>query len=183
MKKCALVVGHKPESPGACNETYGICEFEFNNNLVDRIMESLVDPIDPDGGIELVKVLRRTYKELPDDINKLEPDFVVSFHCNAFNKKTSGTETLYYHNSKTGKKMAEAFQRNMVTALDLPNRGIKGKGVEDRGGHLLRYTNAPCVLIEPIFIDNDSDFDRMSMVKELFIHAIQKSLFESADLV
>ncbi|UCG13233.1 MAG: N-acetylmuramoyl-L-alanine amidase [Deltaproteobacteria bacterium] len=26
-----------------------------------------------------------------------------------------------------------------------------------RGGYLLRYTNAPCVIAEPFFIDNDED--------------------------
>jgi N-acetylmuramoyl-L-alanine amidase len=183
MKRCALVVGHKPDKPGACNETYNVCEFNFNDNLIDSIMESLVDPIDPHGGIDLVKVLRKTYSNLPNEINELNPDFVVSFHCNAFNKKASGTETLYYHTSERGKKIAQKFQDNMVTVLHLPDRGIKGKRVEDRGGHLLRYVKAPCILIEPFFIDNDSDFERITNVRQSFVTAIQKSLFEAADLV
>jgi N-acetylmuramoyl-L-alanine amidase len=183
MKKCVLVVGHKETSPGACNETYNICEFAFNDNLIEQIRTSLVDAIDPDGGIEIVVVYRDTYKGLPSKINDLNPDFVVSFHCNAFNKKVSGTETLYYKSSKRGKKIAELFQNNMVQVLGLSNRGIKPKGSEDRGGYLLRYTNAPAVLIEPIFIDNDSDFEHFTMKRQLFITAIQKSLFEAADVV
>jgi len=183
MKKCALIVGHKSESPGACNETYNICEFEFNNNLVDRIMQSFNDPVDPHATVELVKVLRKTYKGLPDDVNRLNPDFAVSFHCNAFNKTASGTETLFYHRSETGKKMAQIFQKNMVHVLGLKDRGIAGKTTEDRGGHLLRYTNCPCVLIEPFFIDNDLDFEKMSAVKQHFIMAIQKSIYEAAELV
>lgn len=183
MKKCALVVGHKPSSPGACNKTYRICEYEFNDSLIEQIRTSLVDAIDPDGGIEIVVVYRDTYKGLPFEINKLNPDFVVSFHCNAFNTKASGTETLYYQSSKKGKKIAEIFQNNMVQVLGLPNRGIKPKGSEDRGGYLLRYTNAPAVLIEPIFIDNDIDFEQFTMKRQLFITAIQKSLFEAADVV
>jgi len=183
MKKCALIVGHKPDARGACNETYNICEFEFNNALVDDIMKSLVDSIDPDGGIELIKVLRKTYRQLPDDVNELNPDFSVSFHCNAYNKQASGTETLYYHRSERGKKIAQIFQKNMTTVLGLKNRGIAGKKTEDRGGHLLRYTKAPCVLIEPFFIDNDKDFEKMTEERDRFIMAIQKSLFEAADLV
>ena len=183
MKKCALVVGHKPDQPGACNKTYNICEFEFNNNLIDRVMNSLVDPVDPDGGMDLVKVLRNTYKTLPDDINKLNPDFIISFHANAYNGKFSGTETLYYKGSVKGRKMAEIFQRNMVTVLKLKDRGIEGRDTEDRGGHLLKYTNAPCIIIEPFFIDNDSDFERVSEVKEFLIMAIQRSLFEIADII
>jgi N-acetylmuramoyl-L-alanine amidase len=183
MKKCALVVGHKPHSPGACNESSGICEFELNNELVDLIISRLSSSVDPDGGIELVKVLRNTYKGLPDDINKLEPDFVVSFHCNAYNKRASGTETLFYHKSMKGKKIAELFQENMLYILELPNRGVKGISVEDRGGNLLRYTNAPCVLIEPFFIDNDNDLRRYTANKLMFVQAIHKSLFEAADVV
>jgi len=183
MKKCALVVGHKPGSPGACNETQGICEFELNNELVDLIMSRLSSSVEPDGGIELVKVLRNTYRGLPSDINELNPDFVVSFHCNAFNKRASGTETLYYHKSVKGKKIADIFQSNMRYILELPDRGTKGIDVEDRGGHLLKYTNAPCVLVEPFFIDNDKDFNKYVSNKLMFVQAIHKSLFEAADVV
>ncbi|KKK66742.1 hypothetical protein LCGC14_2961020, partial [marine sediment metagenome] len=31
---------------------------------------------------------------------------------------------------------------------------------EDRGGYLLRYTKAPCILAEPFFIDNNDDLAR-----------------------
>ncbi|MFQ5788088.1 MAG: hypothetical protein ACE5H1_08930 [Thermodesulfobacteriota bacterium] len=33
MKKCALVIGHKKNSPGAVNETTGTTEFNFNDQL------------------------------------------------------------------------------------------------------------------------------------------------------
>lgn len=183
MKKCALVVGHKPTRAGACNQTYRICEYELNYNLVDLIMESLRDSVDPDGGIELIKVLRKEYPDLPFEINKLNPDFIVSFHANSFNEKVSGTETLYCYGSTRGEKVARIFQRNMVTALGLPDRGILPKRERERGGHILRYTEAPAILLEPFFIDNDSDFERFVLVKQLFISAIQKSLFEVADII
>ena len=41
--------------------------------------------------------------------------------------------------------------------LDLPNRGAKPKTAEDRGGYLLMNTDAPCVIAEPFFIDNNKD--------------------------
>ena len=40
------------------------------------------------------------------------------------------------------------------------NLGVKPKKSEDRGGYLLRYTHAPCVIAEPFFIDNDEDLAR-----------------------
>jgi len=178
MKRCALVIGHRADRPGACNKTYNICEFEFNSKLVNNIMASFADPIEPNVNIELIKVLRRTYKELPNDINKLNPDFIVSFHCNAFNGKTSGTETLYYYKSEKSRKAAEIFQKNLVKALNLPDRGIKGKGEEDRGGYLLKNTNAPCVLIEPFFIDNDKEFEIVQSLRNNLIVSVQLSIIE-----
>jgi N-acetylmuramoyl-L-alanine amidase len=109
---------------------------------------------------EVQRVYRRTHKELPDDINALEPDFIVSLHCNAFNTQVSGTEVLYYDKSEKGKKMAEILLKHLVEHLKLGNRGIKPKTAEDRGGYLLCYTKAPCVISEPFFIDNDDDLAR-----------------------
>jgi N-acetylmuramoyl-L-alanine amidase len=67
---------------------------------------------------------------------------------------------LYYHRSEKGKKMAEILLSHLVDHLKLAKRGIKQKTSEDRGGYLLRYTKAPCVIAEPFFIDNDDDLTR-----------------------
>ncbi len=56
--------------------------------------------------------------------------------------------------------MAEIVLDHLVEYLKLPNRGVKPRSAEDRGGYLLRYTHAPCVIAEPFFIDNDSDLAR-----------------------
>ena len=154
MKKlCALVIGHKKKSSGARNIGANLTEFDFNEELARRIEVSTVET-------EIQRVYRRTYKTLPDDINELEPDFIVSLHCNAFDRKVSGTEVLYYYKSKKGKRLARILLRHLVNHLQLPNRGIKPKTTEDRGGYLLRYTKAPCVIGEPFFIDIDDDLAR-----------------------
>ena len=152
-KLCALVIGHNKRSPGAINVNSKLTEFDFNEDLALRVEKGI-------GKTQVQRVYRRTYKELPDDINALGPDFTVSLHCNAFNKKVSGTEILYYHRSEKGKKMAQILLNYLVEHLKLPNRGIKPKASEDRGGYLLRYTKSPCVIAEPFFVDNDDDLAR-----------------------
>ncbi len=152
-KLCALVIGHKKSSPGAVNEKTGLTEFDFNEDLAIRI-EKAVEKT------QIQRVYRRTWDKLPADINALKPHFVLSPHCNAYNGQVSGTEVLYYHKSEVGKTIAEILQRGLVDFLGLPDRGIKPKTSEDRGGYLLRYTNAPCVIAEPFFIDNDDDLAR-----------------------
>jgi N-acetylmuramoyl-L-alanine amidase len=126
--------------------------------------------------ISVQRVYRRTYKQLPSDINELSSDFIISLHCNAFNKNASGTEVLYYHKSELGKKSAEILQDELVGALSLKNRGIKPRSVEDRGGHLLKYTNAPCIISEPFFIDNDSDLDVVMKNRDKIISAYSNAI-------
>ena len=151
--KVALIVGHKESSPGAGNEERGISEYAFNNELAHDISDKLGEV---DIACEIV--YRNEYSKLPFEINlNVKPDFIVSLHCNAFDTHATGTEVLYYHSSSSGKHMAEVLQKEIVNALKLRDRGVKEKHTEDRGGYLLRYTDAPCVICEPFFIDNDVD--------------------------
>lgn len=150
MNKCALVIGHKKSSPGASNKNSGLTEFTFNEALAMEI-ESEVS------GVKAQRVYRRTYSSLPDDINELNPDFIVSLHCNAFISTETGAEVLYYHHSTKGKLIADILNTHLIKALGLKDRGIKPKTSEDRGGFFIKKTYASCVIAEPFFIDNDSD--------------------------
>ncbi len=173
---CALVIGHKKSSPGAVNPRLGLSEFEFNENLA-LLIERLTQ------GVEVQRIYRRTYASLPEDINALAPDFVVSLHCNAFNGQASGTEVLYYHRSRRGKLLAEIIQRRLVGHLGLPDRGLKPCTAEDRGGYLLRYTKAPCVICEPFFIDNDQDLARAQEDLEGLALAYAQALDEAGKVL
>lgn len=175
--KVALVIGHKKSSPGACNSTYGICEFEFNDRLVQKI-DCLIDE-----RCESEIIYRDEYKALPDKVNQLNPNFVVCFHANAFDTHVSGAETLYYYKSKRGKKIAEIFQNKLVSNLKLNNRGIKAKSSEQRGGYMLKYTNAPCIILEPFFIDNDVECKKMSGDWKKLASACRDSIYEVIEKV
>lgn len=168
---CALVIGHKKTSPGAANASKNVTEFAFNEAL-SRHIEDKVD------GVVVQRVFRRTYKQLPDDINELKPDFIVSLHCNAFDTTASGTEVLYYHKSKRGKALAGVVQKKLLAALGLKDRGIKPRTSEDRGGYLLKNTKAPCVIAEPFFIDNDEDLKiaqtRLDALADAYARSIEQ---------
>lgn len=179
MKTCALVIGHKKTSPGAVNKSQNLSEFDYNEQLAMDIEYALKDQQE----VHVQKVYRRTYSSLPDDINELAPDFIVSLHCNAFNKKASGTEVLFYHRSKKGKKLAKKLNKSLVTALGLKDRGIKAKSAEDRGGFLLKKTDAPCLIAEPFFIDNDKDLAVAETHHADLVTAYAKSIKEMANMV
>ena len=173
MKTCALVIGHKKTSPGARNRNADLAEFAFNEQLVLDIEQQVT-------GVQVQRVYRRTYPTLPGDINELDPDFIVSFHCNAYDEKTSGTEVLYYHRSSDGKAMAKILQKRLVDALGLRDRGIKPKTSEDRGGYLLQNTKAPCLIAEPFFIDNDADLDVVLRKRKKLVKAYAAGIKEIA---
>jgi N-acetylmuramoyl-L-alanine amidase len=176
MKTCALVIGHKRASPGASNQTSGLTEFNYNEQLAIAIESSV-------SNVTVQRIYRRTYQTLPEDINEFNPDFIISLHCNAFNKEVSGTEVLYYHKSSKGKAMAAVLQQKLVTALSLPNRGIKSRTVEDRGGYLLKQTFAPCIIAEPFFIDNDSDLASANNNREALVNAYATAISDISSIL
>ncbi len=175
-KLCALVIGHKKNSPGARNKNSNLVEFDFNEALALSIEKKVKN-------VEIQRVYRRTYNQLPDDINALKPDFIVSLHCNAYDTKVSGTEVLYYHKSKKSKKIAKLLQKRLVNNLKLADRGVKPKSSEDRGGYLLRYTNAPCIISEPFFIDNDDDLAKAKKKIKGLTSAYAKAINDIAEVV
>lgn len=175
--KVGLIVGHSSSSQGASNPGNGLTEFQVN----DYIAQQVAAKLDAIGDIVPVVIYRNRYATLPDDVNRTDVDFALSLHCNAFNTTASGTEMLYYHRSRRGKAFAEILQRRVVGALGLPDRGIKGKGSEDRGGYLLKETNMACVIAEPFFIDNNSDFESVEGHAEIFLQSYVDSITEFAD--
>ena len=158
--RCGLVVGHKANRPGACNKKHNMCEYQFN----DQLACDIYDYMKGKGSIIDISIIhRRIYKELPYDINKINPDFFISLHCNAFDGKINGTETLYYYKSKKSRKIAETVQGEILAAFGFKHRGLLPRRTEDRGGTLLRYTNLPGVIAEPFFIDNDNAYKTVMM--------------------
>lgn len=174
--KVALIIGHKKTEQGAKNSDIGITEFMFNSLLVKDIITYYEKT--SDNSLELIPVFRDTYRNLPKKVNSTNADIILSFHCNAFNTKVSGSEVLYYHKSSNGKKIAKSLQNNIVNALGLKDRGIKGKSSKDLGGYLLKYTSAPCVILEPFFIDNNSDCFVARMEYGKLVINIIKSILE-----
>jgi N-acetylmuramoyl-L-alanine amidase len=148
--KVALIVGHSELSQGAVASD-GTTEWVFNGNLAAKVKEYLTVA----EGVLYYRM--RGLGELIDRVNRKAPAFAVSFHANAFNRKATGTETLYYHSSTPSARLAQLLQQAMVGTLRLPDRGTKPRSSEDRGGYLLSGLRCPVALIEPFFIDNTRD--------------------------
>lgn len=91
--------------------------------------------------------------------NALNATLFVSIHNNAIdNKKTSGTETLYFPETKgdpnfTGEKFAKLVQDLLISNLKSVNR----KTVARPGLVVLKYTKMPSVLAEVGFVTNANE--------------------------
>ena len=165
MKLISLIVGHSYKSQGAVNENSGTTEFSFNEPFAMLVADLLMEE-----GFGVNIIYREgSYKELPDTVNSTNADIAISLHCNAFNKKQNGTETLHYVNSTNGKRLAGLLQNEIVKCLGLKDRGLKPCQAKrigragDRGGYLLKHTAMPCVITEPFFIDCDKS---LALAKE-----------------
>jgi N-acetylmuramoyl-L-alanine amidase len=170
-KLVALVVGHNQKSKGAYNKDKNIYEYDLNKYEATEVYNRLEAE-----GIECVIVHRDTYRELPNDINRHNPDFIVSFHHNSYNATATGTETLYYHTSQKGKELAEVLHKRIVDTLKYKDRGLKPKTSEDRGGYLLKETDAPCVILEPCFISNTDELKDFIEKQDEYCEAVAKSI-------
>jgi len=75
----------------------------------------------------------------------------------------------------------QQVQKHFIIIIGYRDRGIKPKDVEDRGGYLLRYTNAPCVIVEPCFMSNTQELKDFMYKKNKYYEAIVEGIKEFID--
>ncbi len=115
------------------------------------------------GKTEIDSILQRTKMA-----NDWGAELFISIHCNAFDDKAKGTETLVYSKKSAAYPMAERVQAAIVKRLGTADRGIKER--PDLG--VLWRTNMPSLLVETAFIDNNSDAVLLKTKQQDFARAI-----------
>lgn len=176
--KIAIIIGHNEKKQGAVNDSSGVTEYTFNKPLAFMIGTILANA----GHTPVVVYRDSTYRKLPSDVNKTGASLAISLHCNAFDDDPNGSEVLYYTKSTKGKALAGSIQAEVVKCLGLKDRGLRpcdydhiGKA-GDKGGYLLKYTNMPCVLVEPFFLDADSSLELAEAKKPELAQAIANGI-------
>lgn len=177
--RIVLDIGHCASSPGAENACYRMTEYQFWQTFAPRIARYLQelgqDPVIINrqingGGTGMTACVKAC--------NAQDGDLIVALHANAYNGRVSGTETLYWHNSPRGQRLASCIQSRMVKALGLPDRGIKPIRGDERGGAQLRGTVAPCVIVEPFFLDRDEDYETALENADSLCRAIAVGIYD-----
>ena len=158
-------------------------EYEFNRDIVARIMEAL-DHV----GIEYYNVVPEV--EIGDFLegrvrranakSSSIPKIYLSIHSNAgpaaspndwTPNSVNGIETWYYHGSKKGRKVASIFQNHLIDATKWTSRGLKSRSRNQF--YVLRKTRMTAVLTENGFYNN------RQQVQELMKEEVRQKIAEA----
>ena len=96
----------------------------------------------------------------------------MSIHNNAATGSAEGTETYYYYNDTTSKKLATTIYNQIVNNINITRRSVR-----EAGFRVLRGTNAKyAVLVEAAFIDNAYDANLLKNNYDDFARAIARGI-------
>jgi N-acetylmuramoyl-L-alanine amidase len=92
-------------------------------------------------------------KARTDIANAAAARLFVSIHENALSATTTGTETFHFYYANPGARaLAQLVHQEVVTALGLPDRGVKTAGF-----YVLKHTSMPAILVEGAFLSNPNE--------------------------
>jgi N-acetylmuramoyl-L-alanine amidase len=182
MKNVVLNIGHGPRSDGGfdpgATAANGTTERAFNEKLARALKAHLPELIivdRPAWGLGLFAELNR----------QVGPEgCVISLHANAASPYATGSEVLYWAGSSRGQRFAQVAQREIVSALGLPDRGLKAIADDPRlrGWALFRQTAATVILCEPFFLTNPSDMARANANHDKLVRAYLNILTQIENL-
>ena len=176
MTKVHLDFGHGGRDPGACG-----------NGLREKDIVLAV-------GLKVRNILKRhkvglsysrtsdIYVSLNDraiKANKSNADIFVSIHDNsATNKSARGVETFSFPSSKSGRKLANNIQTQIVKDKIF----TKDRGIKTANFAVLRQTKMPSALIELGFISNNMDAKILKNKQDEMAESIAKGILANLDI-
>ena len=165
-----IFIGHSEKASGAESPTTGLNEWDFNKPVAYALADNLIKH-----HVSTTIYERELHDEFSEMINHertCKYDLVLSLHLNCYYEKTEGTEILYWHRSKKGKKLAEFMLPPIMILFGGKERGIKPLRKSTRGSIIVRKTQAPTIIIEAKFIDNINDEKRLREYQDLYDEAL-----------
>ena len=123
-----------------------------------------------------------TLSERVGQANRIQADVFCSIHCNWFSSsKAGGYEVWHYPGSTAGEKYAEQIVNEMISTVDLNNRGVKeadNKPDFDTTPYIkvLQGTVMPSVLVECGFLSNIKDREYLQTTDGM--NAIAESIYK-----
>ncbi len=152
--------GHGKSTGGKRSPDGSLLEYEFNRDVAKRLKAILEQ-----NGITVLMTVDddTTDVSLSDRASKANnsiADIFVSIHANAFGNgvdwenNATGWEVYYYSEDTYGKTLAEYIRK-----ANIPDIGIKDRGVKTANFAVIKNTNMPAVLIEHGFYTSQTEVE------------------------
>lgn len=124
-------------------------------------------------GVDVLDVVQEDDLQTICDIaNESGADIFISIHCNAAaSRQANGTETFCYNLGGWAERLAECVQQQIVTSLDILDRGVKTANF-----YVLRNTLMPAILVELGFVSNQMDAELLRYAQDDFARAIARGV-------
>lgn len=149
MSKIVIDAGHGGKDTGAVNGDL------YEKAAALKVAKLVGGALAAKGHTVLYTRSSDVFVELKDRAafsNSNDADYFISIHCNsAENAQASGVETWHYENSTKGRALAQSVQN------ELAKLGAKNRGVKAGSFYVLKYTEAPAILVELGFISNPEE--------------------------
>ena len=176
--KIFIDAGHNYSGSDTGAEGHGLREQDVTFYIADKL-RVLLESAGHDVKMSREKITDNVGSSLSDSLNarvnmanRLGMNLFVSIHCNAYDGKAKGTETLVYSFGSQSSVYAKGIQKAIITKLGTTNRGVKKR--QDLA--VLRKTTMPAVLVETAFIDNPEDAVLLRDKQNEFAKAIYEGI-------
>ena len=148
----AVNAGHCPGlDPGA------VGAYSHEADIVEKVAKVVCSALE-NVGYETLFIQENELEDITGAANNAGADIFVSIHCNsAGSAAAEGTETFHYYGSSSGKKLAGYIQSQLLDTMESVDRGVK-----EAGYYVIKYTDAPAVLVELDFISNPEREDYLN---------------------
>lgn len=180
MAKITIHAGHNRQGKIACGASDYIDESREARIVCKKLISILrknrynVRNCTVNNGVSQLDVL----KKICAKCNSKPSDLDVSIHFNACTHsksdgKVKGTEVLVYSDNQFVSNIGKKICSNM-NKLGFTNRGVK----ISKDLYFLKHTNAPAILVEVCFVDDEDDVIRYLKNRDKIVKAIAKGIME-----
>lgn len=162
-----ILIGHNGESKGSKgSRPLDLHEYDYNKELAIDLWRMFQEN----------KIESQVYTSLPDIVDGP----ILELHCNFFDGKTTGTETIY----EGDKRLAEIIQRHICDALGRKpkqNKGIRPFHEVDHNHFNMEnriHYEVPLAVLLPVFWDNHQESSLLWRDRTKYLRAIFSGVVE-----
>lgn len=160
IKKIAIAVGHTASGVAGCGAVGLLNESNETRNVALILADILTDAGYTTKVLRIDKANSYEYEDCyvrAAEANSWGADLYVEIHLNcSSNTNANGTEVLIYPGSSQSASYAKKVNDSICKELGTFDRTY-GTGYKESSLIVLRKTNMPAILIEPLFVGNTGD--------------------------